>query len=64
MSATMLSTRKEVSTMANEKMFIDSYEDFMVMHPEYLPEWKEYVEPVVVAEDDSLFGFIFGYLLV
>ena len=50
--------------MANEKLFIDSYEDFLEAHPEYFPEWKEFVEPVIVAEDDGLYGFIFGYLLV
>ena len=50
--------------MSGEKIFIDSYDDFLAAHPEYSPEWKEFVEPVIVAEDDALYGFIFGYLLV
>ena len=50
--------------MANSKIFIDSYEDFLTEHPEYSPEWKEYVEPIVVAEDDDMYNFLFRYLLV
>jgi len=50
--------------MTSEKIFINSYEDFIAEHPEYLPEWKEFVEPVILAEDDALYGFLFGYLLV
>ena len=48
----------------NRSIFTDSYEDFMQEHPEYLPEWKEFVEPVILAEDDGMYGFVFGYLLV
>ena len=48
----------------SEKIFIESYEDFRKDHPEYLPEWKAFVEPVILAEDDALYGFLFGYLLV
>ena len=50
--------------MSNDKIFIESYEEFTEVNPEYLPEWKEYVEPVILAEEDMLYGFVFGYLLV
>ena len=50
--------------MPNDRIFVDSYEEFIEANPEYLPEWKEFVEPVILAEEDSLYGFVFGYLLV
>ena len=49
---------------AGGKIFIESYEDFQADHPEYSSEWKDFVEPVILAEDDALYGFLFGYLLV
>ncbi len=49
--------------MANDKLLYSTYEDFSEEHPEYADEWREFTEPVIMAEDDGLYGFIFGYLL-
>ena len=48
----------------DKKPLYENYEDFQAEHAEYNTDWQEFVEPVILAEDDSVYGFVFGYLLV
>ena len=48
--------------MEDTKKFYD-YEDFQREHPEVDPEWRDFVEPVVMGADDSVYSFVIGYLL-
>jgi hypothetical protein len=55
---------KGENTMANEKLVYETYGDFSAEHPEYAEKWREFTEPVILAEDDGIYGFLFGYLLI
>ena len=48
----------------DKKQLYENYEDFQSEHAEYDAAWQEFVEPIVLEEDDSIYGFVFGYLLV
>ena len=50
--------------MTDGKILYENYEDFQAEHAEYNADWQEFVEPIILAEDDSVYGFVFGYLLV
>ena len=50
--------------MADGKILYENYEDFQAEHPEYSPEWREFAESAILDEDDGVYGFIFGYLLI
>jgi hypothetical protein len=53
-----------VEGMANEKAIYEVYEDFQEEHPEFPAAWSEYAAAPILAEDDGVYGFIFGYLLI
>jgi hypothetical protein len=50
--------------MNEKKPIYDTYEDFQDEHPEFPFAWREFAEPAILAEDDGIYGFIFGYLLI
>jgi hypothetical protein len=53
---------EEVGCVEDVKFY--DYEDFQSEHPEVDPEWREFVEPVIMGVDESVYGFIVGYLLM
>jgi len=50
--------------MENGKPFYEEFGDFLADHPEFPEAWKVSAEASIIAEDDGIFGFIFGYLLI
>ena len=50
--------------MDKVKSMYEVYEDFQEEYPEFPSVWREHAEDVILAEDDGVYSFIFGYLLV
>ena len=50
--------------MEYTKPIYEDFNDFLKEHPEFPKAWGECAEASIIAEDDGIYGFIFGYLLV
>lgn len=59
----MAHIEKEDNKMFSEKYSL-SFDDLLETQPEILPEWREYMEPVMLETDERFFSYILTYMFL